>query len=176
VKNTSIAMLDTARTQLQFRRARYALFVLTVLGGLPLSAQEPATEAYTVAASDLRLPSIILRENLHYTDPIRFMLDLQGPLSLSPAQRDSVRQYRRELEGKQRSVFKQLEAVETLYDSVEPSDRVLALADQLLDLQDEYRQRARASLTRPQRAQADSIELAWLTEQRRRIEAQVSAR
>ena len=131
---------------------------------------------HSVAASDLRLPSNILRENLHYTDPIRFMLDLQGPLSLSSAQRDAVRQYRKDFEDKQRSVFKQLEAIETLNDSVEPSDRVLALADQLLDLQDEYRHRSRASLTRLQRAQADSIELAWLTQQRRRIEARVSSR
>ena len=131
---------------------------------------------HTVAVSDLRLPSSILRENLRYTDPTRFMLDLQGPLSLSSAQRESVRQYRKEFEDKQRSVFKQLEAIETLNDSVEPSDRVLALADQLLDLQDEYRHRSRASLTRPQRAQADSIELAWLTQQRRRIEARVSSR
>ena len=174
----SNTMLDTAQTPLRFRRARYATLVIlaTVLRALPLSAQAPVTKAYTVAATDVRLPSIILRENLHYTDPIRFMQDLQGPLSLSSAQRDSVRQYRKELEGRQRALFKQLEAIETLHDSVEPSDRVLALADRLLDLQDEYRQRARASLTRPQRAQADSIELAWLTEQRRRIEAQFSAR
>ena len=134
------------------------------------------TRTYTVAASDLRLPSSILRENLEYTDPIRFMIDLKGPLALSSAQLDSMRHYRKQLDGRQRPVFKQLDAIETLHDSVEPSHRVLMLADQLLDLQDEYRQRARARLTRSQRAQVDSIELAWLTEQRRRIEAQAGAR
>ncbi len=43
-------------------------------------------------------------------------------------------------------------------------------ADKLADIQDSFRDRARAQLTAPQRAKADSMQDAWLAEQRKKDE------
>jgi hypothetical protein len=50
-------------------------------------------------------------------------------------------------------------------------ERMRALADRLLDIQDAYRDRARAQLSSAQRATADSIETVWLSEQRKKLDA-----
>ena len=161
-------------------------------------------------------PADVIRTNLDNTNPMKFLLDHKKPLSLTSAQQDTMKRYRKEMEDMQKPVFRELEAffrqapstgrgmgAETgmgrgagsdmggemsggmggppgggrAGGSGGPGENTQArslpepaklLVGRLTDIQDSYRDRARAQLTEAQRAQSDSIEVVWLAKQRKK--------
>ena len=149
----------------------------------------------------MKSPSQTLKQNMERTDPLKFLLDNKKPLSLTNAQRDTLKQYQKDMDELEKPVYKDLDKLVAdmpgrgagamgrggmgggagrgrggSNDSDSTSGRgrrggaddpIRALADKLTDIQDSFRDRARAQLDSTQRVKADSIENVWLAEMRK---------
>ena len=134
-----------------------------------------------------RTPVAMVKENLEKNDPIAFLLDRKKPLTLTDAQKDSLKAFRKEMQRIQEPLFKDMEKIfadEAQQGGGEPGggrrggrgmgamlpDTVKAIVARLTDIQDAYRDRARTQLNDGQRHIADSLMTALLDEERKKSE------
>lgn len=122
-------------------------------------------------------PAALAKERLEQADQLTLMLDHHKPLALSKMQQDSVKRLRKEMREMQEPLFKQFETLAT--DGIssrgqgrggglaallpDTAKRVLARIE---DIQDAYRDRARAQLDSTQRVRVDSIQTALQEKER----------
>ena len=149
---------------------------------------------------NMKSPAAALKDNLERTDPLKFLLDHKKPLSLTNAQRDTLKRFQKDMSDMQEPIYKDLEklvadmpgrgagamgrggigagrgrgGVDNSDSTVGsgrrggPDDPMRAIALKLTDIQDSFRDRARAQLDSTQRVKADSLETLWLAELRKK--------
>ncbi len=145
-----------------------------------------------------RTPAAIVKENLEKNDPIAFLLDRKKPLTLTDPQKDSLKAFRKEMQHMQEPLFKDMEKI--FADEAQQGgggqgggrrgggmgggrgmgamlpDTARVIVARLTDIQDAFRDRARAQLNGGQRHIADSIMTALLDEERKRSEEERAGR
>lgn len=167
-----------------------------------------------------RTPATMVKENLEKNDPIAFLLDRKKPLTLSDAQKDSLKAFRKEMQHMQEPLFKDMDKI--FADEAQQGgagqgggrrgggmgggmgggrgmppggddgegggarggrgmgamlpDTAKVIVARLTDIQDAYRDRARAQLNDGQRHIADSLMTALLDDERKKNEEERAKR
>lgn len=147
-----------------------------------------------------RTPATMVKDNLEKNDPIAFLLDRKKPLTLSDAQKDSLKLFRKEMQRMQEPLFKDIEKIfadEAPQSGGGPGggpgggrrgggmgggkgailpDTAKVIVARLTDIQEAYRDRARTQLNDGQRHIADSLLTALLDEERNKDEEERAKR
>jgi len=142
----------------------------------------------------------MVKDNLEKNDPIAFLLDRKKPLTLSDAQKDSLKLFRKEMQRMQEPLFKDIEKIfadEAPQSGGGPGggpgggrrgvgmgggkgailpDTAKVIVARLTDIQEAYRDRARTQLNDGQRHIADSLLTALLDEERNKDEEERAKR
>lgn len=119
------------------------------------------------SSSSTPTASAALKRIADRTDPIGFLLDKKKQLQLSKPAEDTLKKYRDEMRHMQDIVYKDLDkAALKKEQGLVPSPGAVAnlvkeANARVTDIQDAYRDRARASLNEGQRKQIDSLEAIW---------------
>lgn len=127
-----------------------------------------------------RSPAAAVKETLKRDDQIAFMLDHKKPLKLTNAQSDTLKVLRKEMLYTQEPLFSDIDKVARDLprggrggggrgdegERGQAGDTLRTLISRLHDIQEVYRDRARARLDATQLHLTDSLQTAWLAERR----------
>ncbi len=115
-------------------------------------------------------PADMIKQQVEASDPFEFLNEHRKQLSLSDAQRDSLKAYQKDMKKSQdpliKEVYKQMPR--NAAGGRGMPDTVRTLVGSLREITQSYEERAFGQLDEKQRAKADTLRIEWMVNQRGR--------